>query len=179
MAQEDSSEGKGAIRRALWAILVVVLVLAGMIFYLGRPLVNGRSILLATLPVDPFDPLRGQYIIIRYEIGDVQAPANVQLGESLYVWLHADEKGISKAVSAERYPPEDRNFIRGTVSQIYGNRAKMEYGIEQYFFERAANVPITDVVVHAMVDDSGQARIANLLKDGKPLDIKYNTEALK
>ena len=41
-------------------ILLGILAVFGL--YLGLPLLTGAEATLATQPIDPFDPLRGQYI---------------------------------------------------------------------------------------------------------------------
>src|SRR3990167_3487492 len=44
------------------------------ILALSWPLLTGKTYVLATAPVDPFDAFRGQYIDIRYEITTLNAP---------------------------------------------------------------------------------------------------------
>ena len=50
---------------------------------------------------------------------------------------------------------------------------RVEYGIEQFFFERNAQFPQNDLTVEAKLSSSGQARVVQLLHQGKPINITY------
>ena len=54
--------------KKLIATLGVICIIIGVfILYLAWPLMTGKTIVLATRPIDPFDIFRGQYIVINYE----------------------------------------------------------------------------------------------------------------
>ena len=135
------------------------------------PLLVGKSVILKTQPVDPFDLLRGQYLIINYEINTIDLPTEAKEGDTVYVSLkegtdklwHADKISLNK--------PENDVFIKGTAKQRWQGIG-VEYGIEQYFFERDAHIPRMDSV-KVKVDGSGQARIVELLMNGTALNISY------
>lgn len=158
-------------------IVILLFVLGSFILYLSWPLLTGKTIVLATQPVDPFDPLRGQYIIIRYEISTISAPTDAKEGNTVYVSLTKDAEGISRYASASLSPPRDIIFIKGKIKNIYGSEASVEYGIEQYFFERNAEFQTQGIQVEAKVASDGQARITQLLRDGKPVEIKYQEKS--
>ncbi len=158
--------------------LAVLLGIAGtFILYLSWPSLTGQTIVLATRPVDPFDILRGQYIVINYEISRVNLSSGAKEGDSVYVSLkegddklwHADKVSLSK--------PDSGIFIRGTAKQSWQGFG-VEYGIEQYFFERNAELPRTNLTVEVKVSSSGQARIKQLLYNGKPVKIEYQKPSL-
>ena len=76
-------------------VLIFLLGIAGtFILYLSWPSLTGTTIVLATRPVDPFDILRGQYITIAYDIGNVPAISGAGVGDSVYVSLKEDDKKI-------------------------------------------------------------------------------------
>lgn len=54
----------------------------------------------------------------------------------------------------------------------------VDYGIEQYFFERGASFNTRDMTVKIKLSDSGAARIVELLQDGKPIEIEYQNKTL-
>jgi uncharacterized membrane-anchored protein len=135
--------------------------------YLSWPLINGQDVVLATRPVDPFDPFRGQYMIVNYEIATVDKPEGLVSGDHVYIGLQADAEGISRATTATLTKPEGM-FIRGTME---GGR--LRFGIEQFFFEHKADVPTRDITVHVKIAPSGRAGIVSLLKEGKPVEIEY------
>jgi len=65
-----SKNSKQYIRLAI-ALAVIFGIIIAFLLYVSWPLIVGESIILDTRPVDPFDPLRGQYFTIRYEIGTI------------------------------------------------------------------------------------------------------------
>jgi uncharacterized membrane-anchored protein len=164
-------------------ISVLILGFGGAMLYLSWPLFTGKSITLATMPVDPFDVLRGQYIAIRYEISTISNQninfTEADVGKNIYVILKKDINGISrlKEVSFEK-PGSDLDFIKGSIKSVNGNSVNVEYSIEQFFFERDARVDARGMSVEVKVDSSGQARIYRLLKDGEPLNIQYKNRSL-
>ncbi len=159
--------------------LSVLLGIAGIfILYLAWPQLTGQSIVLATRPVDPFDVLRGQYIIINYEISNIQKLEGIQEGDAVYIALKEDENKIWRYREATLTKPSQGIFIKGNVKSVYGDSMRIEYGIEQFFFERNADLPTTNMTVEVKVSSSGQARIIRLLHNGKPMEIKYQEPSL-
>lgn len=162
-------------------IIIIALFLAiigSFVLYLSWPLLTGKTIVLATQPVDPFDPLRGQYITIRYNISSVLVPTEAQVGETIYVSLAKGTDGVWSYIGASLQLPREGTFIKGKIKQVYGREAQVEYGIEQYFFERNAQFETRGIQVEAKVSPDGQARITRLLQDGEPLKITYQNKSL-
>jgi uncharacterized membrane-anchored protein len=52
----------------------------------------------------------------------------------------------------------------------------VEYGIEQYFFERNARIDSRVNSVEVKVDRFGRARIIKLLSNGKPVNMTYSNK---
>mgnify|MGYP001572134655 FL=1 len=159
--------------------LAVLLVIAGIFtLYLSWPLLTGTTVILKTQPVDPFDVFRGQYMTINYEISGVGLPEGAKEGDSIYVLLKEGEDKIWHAEKTSLSKPDSGIFIRGTARQSRRGLS-LEYGIEQYFFERNAELPWRDLEIKVKIDSSGQARIVELLRNGKPVEIKYQNPSLK
>tara|TARA_Y100000310_G_C20598838_1_gene771937 strand:+ start:484 stop:921 length:438 start_codon:yes stop_codon:yes gene_type:complete len=140
--------------------------------YLSWPHISGTDVVLATRPVDPFDPFRGQYMIINYEIANVERPEGLTNGDHVYIGLQPDAEGIARATTVSTTVP-DGLFIRGTLEG-----RSLRFGIEQFFFEHHADVPTRDITVHAKIAASGRAGIVGLLKEGKPVEIEYKAVTL-
>lgn len=155
-------------------ILVLLIILGGFLLYVSYPLLSTKKAILATQPVDPFDIIRGQYMTIRYEIGTIPFISGAQVGDEVYVTLLEDTVGISryKASSLDK-PSRDELFIRGKIISMSENSLGLEYGIEQYFFERNARIEARDMDVEVKLSNNGGARISRLLKDGQPVKILY------
>ena len=146
------------------------------ILILSWPLLTGKTHILATAPVDPFDILRGQYISIRYEISNIQNITDLSednLGNTIYTLLEKDASGISRYSGYSFSKPENGDFIKGKIKDVHGNSARVEYGIEQFFFERGAEFQTRNLTVEVKVSSSGTARISRLLYNGEPIDVKY------
>ncbi|MGP0088499.1 MAG: GDYXXLXY domain-containing protein [Xanthobacteraceae bacterium] len=153
---------------------------------------TGTEVLLQTRPVDPRDFLRGDYVVLAYDISTVSAgglkdqPASGR-GTTVFVKLAPNGDGFYQAVSVHAAPvavnpPEV--LIRGHVA--YGtscglhNRAfcdglQIRYNLESYFvpegdgrkLEQARNQRKLSVV--AAVTPTGRAAIKRLLVDGTPV----------
>jgi len=158
---------------------ILFLILGGFLLYVSIPLLSTKTAVLATQPVDPFDLVRGQYIIIRYEIDSIPLIEGAEVGNNVYVSLTEDLDGISRYKSASLdKPSKDELFIRGQIKSIYGKNMGVEYGIEQYFFERGASFEANDMEVKVKLSDNGGARIVELLQDGEPVKIIYENKTL-
>ena len=159
--------------------LVVLLGIAGsFILYLSWPLITGKTVILATRPVDPFDILMGQYININYDISNIPTIENAKDGNDIYVIIKEDKDNLWKYREASLTVPKDQIFINGKIKSVYGNQMRIEYGIEQYFFERNAELPTTNLTVEVKISSSGQARISKLLHNGKPVELEYENVSI-
>lgn len=176
MAKKSGTTGKRTeYKRLVAALVVLFLILGAFILYLALPLIQGTTVVLAIRPIDPFDPLRGQYLTIAYEIGLLNKTAGFREGDTAYVSLAPDAEGVWRKVNVGASKPEGV-FIRGNARSLRGEQMLVDYGIEQYFFEKGAtfpNVPFQEVTVEAKVDKNGRARIAQILHNGKPMEFQY------
>jgi uncharacterized membrane-anchored protein len=172
------------------AVLVQCVLLVLMVADRVQILREGREVTLQTQPVDPRDLLRGDYVVLRYDIS--QLPAGSLGGKPMearnpvvYVKLAPNADGLYAAVSVHAEPvpvtaPEV--LIRGRVSyscginaRIFCDRLTIKYGLESYFvpegeggkLEQARNQQKLRIV--AAVLPSGRAAIKRLLLDGKPV----------
>ena len=62
-------------KKEVYKLIIILAILGliggGFLLYLSIPLLSDTSVILSTQPVDPFDPIRGQYMIISYEINSI------------------------------------------------------------------------------------------------------------
>ncbi|MBI2101270.1 GDYXXLXY domain-containing protein [Candidatus Woesearchaeota archaeon] len=163
-------------------LIIVLAILLGIsgtfLLYLAWPSLTGQTIVLALRPVDPFDPFRGQYITLNYEINAIPSVDGAKESDAVYISLKEDENKIWRYESASLEKPQRGIFIKGTIKSIYGGTTRVEYGIEQFFFERHAEFPQRDLTVEVKVSSSGQARISQLLHEGNPINITYRKPSL-
>lgn len=172
------------------AVLLQCLLLVLMVADRMQILREGREVTLQTQPVDPRDLLRGDYVVLRYDIS--QLPAGSLAGKPtdarnpiVFVKLAPNAEGVYAAVSVHAEPvsvaaPEV--LIRGRVSYSCGTTVRtfcdkmtIKYGLESYFvpegeggkLEQARNQQKLRIV--AAVLPSGRAAIKRLLLDGQPV----------
>jgi uncharacterized membrane-anchored protein len=153
-------------RRIVFALVVAVqaLVLLGMIGVNELALATGDKVTLRTVPVDPVDFFRGNYVTLRYEISNVNVPDGTQPGDVVYVPLHKEGDRWTGGFGYPT-PPVDGEFIRGAVRSAYGGSADVEYGIETYYADqeeayKLQNAGRLDVTV--ALDGDGQAHISRV-----------------
>ena len=184
-----------------WIPRVLLFALAGviqmgliavMVYDRAQILREGTEVTLRTRPVDPRDFLRGDYVVLNYEIsslpaGALQNTTTAGRGTQVYVKLAPNAEGHFEAVSvhAEPTPVTGKEvLIRGRVTsgafcgpegRSFCDRLFIKYGIESYFvpegegreIEAARNKGRVSIV--AAVTSEGRAAIKRLLLDGKPV----------
>lgn len=153
----------------LWIALAV-----GLIISKQHIIRTGKTVLLETVPVDPRDFLRGDYVILRYKIStiDLQQIQSEKSyygqGERVYVKLEPKEKfWEARAVKTKRPVSDNGVYIKARVKYCYNKKLDLNYGIESYFVPEGEGKDIeknmrgnkSSVEVEALVDTSGNAII--------------------
>jgi len=171
--------------------LIQVALIAMMVMDRVRILQGGTEVTLATRPVDPRDFLRGDYVVLDYDISTVPAgdfgaarDSSKDRGSVVYVKL-APKDGVYAAVSAHRAPVEvaaGEVLIRGRVrgradcapAQPTGcSSLRVKYGIERYFVPEGEGRGLEaardgrKLTIVAAVARDGSAAIKRLLVDGR------------
>jgi uncharacterized membrane-anchored protein len=96
---------------------------------------RGTSALLAIEPADPFDPMRGWYLTLRYEAGrpgayeGAERPPN---DRTIWAVVEPDEDGVARPVRLSLERPRDLSgselLLRGWV-----RKGRIDYGVETFF----------------------------------------------
>jgi len=171
MSQDYS---KKEVKKLVLVLLVLFIILGGFLVYVSLPLLSQKTVILSTLPVDPFDPIRGQYMVIGYDINTIPVLRGAEKGETIYVILEEDDKGISRYKDSSLIKPLDEVFIKGEIISISENNMRIEYGIEQYFFEKGAKFETRIDNVKVKLSDFGGSLIVELLDENlEPVKIEY------
>lgn len=179
-------------------IIFWLLIFSGFIVYKEYTLRTGTEVLLKTLPVDPRDLFRGDYVTLNYEISNL----NMEKLPSEESYFYSDEPvylalelkngyGVPKKIYTT--PPEDGLYIKGKVKDILYDwetdesgitteetikELRVDYGIESYFvpegrgmeIEKAQRTEKTEVTAKIIVDKYGNAVIKSLLIDGEEIE---------
>ncbi len=129
----------------------------------------GHSVLVRTVPVDPRDFLRGQFIQLAYEFSNSNFQ-NAQIagdeGDRVWVVLVRDaEFHVPRRLLLVR----PVNLAAGEVALrgIFARYGRILYGIERYFVTEGSETPAaSDLTVRLRIGDDGRARIETLLVRG-------------
>lgn len=175
---------------ALAMALLQTAILGYMIEGRAGILRSGTEVLLKTAPVDPRDLLRGDYVILTYDVSTISTTSIIgqkpEAGDAarLHVRLKPGADGfwtVSEASFAP-LPVEDGSVV--LLSQpvtIYdwewqnAGNLTVSYGIERFYVPEGEGRPIEDgrnegrVSVAARVSEDGLAQIRALMLDGEPL----------
>jgi uncharacterized membrane-anchored protein len=141
---------RGCLKYAAIAILPTLALLYAPISNYSV-LAFGQKALLETLPVDPTDFLRGDYVELDYEISDIgrfihregsQKDYDAEDSE-IYVSLTLDDDGIASVsgVSAER---PSGLYLKGRVSGW--NKNSCDYGLGVYYIPEGTGRELEDAV---------------------------------
>lgn len=180
--------------RPLFAAILVALLQTAVLGYMiesrASILRNGVDVVLKTVPVDPRDLLRGDYVVLSYDISNI--PADKVTGgfpteatdAQVSVRLEKQVDGfwtISEASFGTLPPKEGTVIARSSPFYFYptpdspASSVNVEYGIERYYvpegeglvLEEARNASALSVT--ASVDGDGRMQIRSIAIDGKPL----------
>jgi uncharacterized membrane-anchored protein len=122
-----------------------VLVLVYMAWERESVLRNGRIVFLRTMPIDPRDPFRGDYVRLDYEMGHVSTnqvrgvtatQAGVRQGQRVYAILRDGPGGVARLDHVSGVAPDTGLFVRGRTDRSYGPFMNVRYGIEAYFVQQ-------------------------------------------
>ena len=153
-------------------ILLQLLILIGLTGYNEVILAFGKTVVLQTVPVDPRDLFRGDYVVLRYEISTLDhLPWYGQFdeGDKIYAKLEKQDD-VWNAVQVSKSEPDNwYYFIAGEVEDVGDRTLRVEYGIEAYFVPEGEGREIEradDLKVRVSINESGKAIIKNLIVDG-------------
>ncbi|MDP2830646.1 MAG: GDYXXLXY domain-containing protein, partial [Candidatus Omnitrophota bacterium] len=116
----------------LWIAVAV-----GLIISKQHIIRTGKTVLLETVPVDPRDFLRGDYVILRYKIStlDLQqiqsGKSYYRRGDRVYVKLEPRERFWEATAVRIKKPVSDSGvYIKARVKYCYKKKLELNYGIE-------------------------------------------------
>lgn len=127
-------------RPAIGLLITTVIwvgVACGLWAYHDHQLKNGREIALKTVPIDPRDLLRGDYVILRYEVStfekaDEEMPWYFSANQVVYAKIE-ETAGEWQVVAVGHEPPATGLYLRGRAKSVFPDRLEIAYGIESFF----------------------------------------------
>lgn len=143
---------------------------------------TGDKVILKTVPVDPRDAFRGDYVILSYEISAeaerrMGAASNYTLGDNIFITLNTDSIPASvKSVSPTR--PTNGLYVIGKIKKRNSTATvRVSFPrLAQYYVEDGKGRALEDMrngELHVEISvKNGEARIVNLRdKDMAIIDV--------
>lgn len=141
----------------LFCIAVQLGVLAYMVYGRESVVAGGQRIYMATAPLDPRDPFRGDFVRLQYPANNINsapqqwsdADNEVKKGEVVYAQLEEKPSGLHEVVLFTDTQPENGLFIRGRKASGRsfvgrGSQADVRFGIEQLFVQQGSGIDIEE-----------------------------------
>jgi uncharacterized membrane-anchored protein len=178
----------------VWGALCIIILQCGALLWLVESratiLREGQSVLLRTAPVDPRDLMRGDYVVLNYEISQVSQ--DLMVGDipddgglhPLHVVLAADDQGHGQVVRASFAPlavGEGEMVLRSKPVQPLDRPSRgtatytVDYGIERYYVPEGEGLALealrdqSRIDVVARISRHGVAQISALQVDGEAI----------
>lgn len=148
----------------VWIAIISVWVIKNEII-----LHNGREILLKTIPVDPSDILMGDYVILNYEIGQINlndgsnyaqvigksgqkkyvSTGKYELNKPIYTELSIDKNNVAYIENIyDKKPNNNHLYLKGKMSKcdtifpFWKNGTCIKYGIESYYVKEKTGLEL-------------------------------------
>jgi uncharacterized membrane-anchored protein len=164
------------IKTARWVWLVVAVQVAFLLGWAGYHEAvrhTAPTVRLKTRPVDPRDILRGDYMILNYEISRAPKPAwwsaESYQTDDVFVVLR-DEGGyavIDTMLEHEPAADEKRHWLRAEAKS-YPDDLVIDYGVERFFVPEGKGTPsFTTLELEASVSAAHRLYIRRVFLDGK------------
>ncbi len=180
-------------RKAFILIGVFWLALVGaLVGFKEYTLKTGQDVLLRTVPVDPRDLFRGDYVILRYEISSLdleQLESDFGSDQIMEIWGYRHvyvtlevEDNLARATGVFVEKPEGL-FIKGSAFPEFNpdrdgpTVLTIQYGIESFFVPEGAGKAIEQerqegMDVRVSIDRFGNAVIRSLVLDGREIAVE-------
>jgi len=173
-----------------WKIIFIAMVAAQLYFPLQmiwsseKTISEGTEYKFKTVPVDPYDPFRGKYISLRYEIErekfDIDSP--VRRGQVLYALLDIDQDGYARVskVSLDKPTDDGVDYIKVTSQTRANDQIVLRVPFDRFYMEESLALPAEEYVrsirrdttqnVYGLVRVLGDnAILTNIIINGEPI----------
>jgi len=156
------------ITKIVYIIIIVWLGIIG-VFVLSNDITmkTGKEVMLKIIPIDPRDLLRGDYVILNYEISSLPRNNEYKADQVVYAVLKTDDKNVATVDYIDKQYPKNKIFIKGIVRNK-GWNSRIEYGIESYFVKEKTGRQLQNNLrrgAHAkvLIDKNGKAKVKELV----------------
>lgn len=164
-------------KKIIWIgfVLMVLLQLwapAAMIFNKETVLKDGKAYKFRSAPVDPNDPFRGKYIVLRLEAAGFKPGSTQQwkAGETVYVQVAQDTAGFARIAGLhKRMPLPADDMIKATIDYVGYDSLKevfIEWPFERFYMEESKAPEAEKAYTKAAADSNQKAYALVKVKNG-------------
>lgn len=163
-----------------WIVVIVAVLQIGVLAYMAGErewiLRTGEPVFVRTAPIDPRDPMRGDYVRLEYEVStvpralcaeglqDMFTEANryrrVHRDRRVYAVLTRGEGGVAGIEALTDREPAGGLYMRGRIQSVDVDSVNVRYGIEALFTEQGAARRFEDEVRGAKAGVPVNAQVA-------------------
>lgn len=131
---------------------------------------TGKEYKFKTAPIDPNDPFRGKYIILRFDSDEVEADSSDHwaYGQEVYITL-TTSKGFAQPLYASMdRPTENTDFLKVKVAYpITASKLKIDYPFNRFYMEESKAPKAEKVYRDSRIDSTQIAYGLVAIKDGE------------
>lgn len=140
-----------------------------MILGKENTLQTGTLFKFKTAPVDPYDPFRGKYITLSYEIEECDSDTEWLRGEQVYVTITEDSLGFAKIASLTKQEPEElQTYFEAEIrrgNHGYGN-LWIDFPFDRFYMEESKAKSAEDTYRYASREERLNAYALVAIKKG-------------
>lgn len=165
------------------AVALQIILLGGMAGREYYTLAFGKTLILDTLPYDPWDYFRGNYLRLNYRAGEIDlkniknefGSRKLLPEQKIVVYFKPGDPAVPVLIGKAPKPKDDLIPLQARVKYVTEAEVNLEYGIESYYIpEEAAHRErelTGDGGLKAVVavDNNGHPVIRHLIFKGKKL----------
>ncbi|NOU60069.1 GDYXXLXY domain-containing protein [Marinifilum caeruleilacunae] len=142
-------------------------------------LANGKEFKFQTAPVDPNDPFRGKYVVLRFKENSIGvAPYEKWTkGEEVFVHIDENEKGFATISYATKTAPEEhKHYCKATIRSVKTTfdennnisriEIRLQYPFNRFYMEESKAKAAEDLYRKSTSDTLSQTYALVNLKNG-------------
>lgn len=160
---------------ALYIIVALVQLYVPYNMIRGREdvLVSGTAYRFKTAPIDPNDPFRGKYIVLRFEANSLEVDDEkaFSYGEEVYVSIGNDEEGFAEIVDIDKVVPiSEKDYVKAKLNYVSSNgqnEVGVEYPFDRFYMEESKAKIAEDEYRQALRDKEKMTFALVYIKDGE------------
>ena len=113
--------------------LVQLAIPASMISKHVQTLKHGRLWKLRTAPVDPVDPFRGRYVVLRFDAQEFTRAEPLPYDQQVYAILQNNAEGFAEIERVETQPASGDNVIQIISDGHYNGKQRIRFPFDRFW----------------------------------------------